>query len=450
MFSFIFVSHLSFYVSGLFKKFLAEGKWRKFFIFGCLSFFVHPTAVVILPALLIAVAITERRHIKSKRAAEFILWCAAVLAVNAVWLIPFFSNIKYKTSSTAYFQLQGAGDTLSLLFKMECAPALTLVILSAAGAFFSVRAKRLNRILPPTLGAAAMFVIASYGHLIPGVNQMEPGRFFLTMFFFLSPLAGSAVSWLFDYIEKKRLLPEAVQRVLFIMLIVLPLWGGFIAARTRHQHRITTRMPAAVAGLVEVLKNNSFGSGRLMIEDGPARLYGNFHLPGLLPALTGVEQIGGPYPNTFLDHHYASFSNESAFGKKLSAYSPDDFLEILERYNVAAVLSATKKSAGLLVKLGMLEQTWTDGQYVLWKVPYVCSSAIIKNDGARVDVEARLDEIHVLVHGVLNEFILKYHWVDALNAAGRAEIYPVGVGSDPVPFIGIKPNGMKNISITYK
>ncbi len=61
MFSFLFVSHLSLYIAGLFRKFLNEERSVFFYIAGPLAFLIHPTAAIILPLPFIALFLAERR-----------------------------------------------------------------------------------------------------------------------------------------------------------------------------------------------------------------------------------------------------------------------------------------------------------------------------------------------------------------------------------------------------
>ena len=75
-----------------------------------------------------------------------------------------------------------------------------------------------------------------------------------------------------------------------------------------------------------------------MIEDGPAALYGEAHMPGILPIFTGVEQIGGPYPYTFLKHHFATFQQNKTFGKPLGELSPTEFWAYVDLFNAGRIL----------------------------------------------------------------------------------------------------------------
>ena len=214
MFAYLFVSHLSFYLVGLFRSFLREEPSKRFYFFGPLAFFIHPTAVVFLPISFITLFFAERFFSPRKRAymkwtkrlsARMAVWSFLVIALNAVWLIPFFQYIKIKIPSETYFQIAGFGRLVAALIKPGNLPALFLLVLSGIGFVRLLRQRRVIEAAAPAVTSVFLLIIAGFGIYLPVFDQMEPGRFLMPAFLFMTPLAGTGFAMLIR--ESKRIFP---------------------------------------------------------------------------------------------------------------------------------------------------------------------------------------------------------------------------------------------------
>jgi hypothetical protein len=447
MFSYIFVNHVSFYVIGLFRSFWKGGAKLWFFVAGPLAFMIHPTALVLMPIGFIGVMAMDRRHIRSIRPALLFLWCVLVVAVNAIWLVPMVRYMDVKTPSVAFFQLAGLRDVAGLLVHPGCVPAMALVAFGCGGALALVRERRFSCLVPIAGAALALVLIAAYGCRIRFIDTMEPGRFLLSFLFFLAPLAGVGLHTFLKTAGNR--FPRGERRwkpAATVLLFLPPLWFSFVESKTLYKHTITTDIPEGVIDLTRIVKARTDEPGRLMVEDGPAALYGNAHLPGMLPVLSGREQIGGPYPFTFLLQHYATFQTDKAFGRPLAAFSASEFDSCLATYNVRFILSATKSAASFLQTLPSVSPIETSGRYSLWGVKGGFGPAF----ETAVRVSAAQNRITVTGGDHHSRVVLKYHWDRGLHVAGPAKIYPVTVGTDPVPFIGLDPHGVHEVNIEYE
>jgi hypothetical protein len=446
MFSFIFVTHLSLYVIGLFRQFVRSGAIGWFFIVGPLAFLVHPTALVMMPFAFMAIIALEMRYLNWSRVGLFFIWCLIVVGVNAVWLVPLLRYLDLKLPTETFFQLTGMFEAAEQIAKPGSVPALGMVVLAGAGLVKLTREKRFSVALPVGVAALFLLMIASYGCRMICIDQMEPGRFLYSFLIFLAPLAGAG---LYGCINRaSRRFARARTRIeygIVMVLLLAPIWLSFVESRTFYEHRINTRVPTEVAALVQITKDRSEMRGRLMVEDGPASLYRNAHLPGMLPLMSGREQIGGPYPYTFVPHHYAAFQRDKTFGKELAAHPPAEFRIRLEEYNVRWILTAseeTRSYIGTVPSVGLVKSM---GRYSLWIVegdfgPVFNSNAGVTAEQNRIYVNFREPPVRV---------VLKYHWDRGLTAEPPAKIFPVRHGDDPVPFIGLDPHGMREVTIFY-
>jgi hypothetical protein len=555
MFEFIFVSHLSILVAGLFRRFMRTGERLWFFVIGPLVFLVHPTAVVALAVPFVVILLAERRRLTSKKVIALAMWCGIVVVVNAVWILPMLANITAKASSKAFFQTRGIGDLVCVFYRPGCIPAAALLVLAGFGAW---RLVRLHRNAGATvLGPAVLFLllVSSYGIYIPGLEHLEPGRFLLTALFFAMPLAGAGAAAIMEVgrhavrsdfrsalrhsaredmsqerhaacqstgqvrvasagpperrsgastrgltaeeadafelnkphvaslreaddktlakrsaaldagdsttSEASRTGPRSMWLMIesgaLVVMLVAPIVLAFMSAHTGYRHRVTTSFTPQVAALIQAIVAETDPSGRLMIEDGPAALYGESHMPGILPVYTGVEQIGGPYPFTFLKHHFATFQADKTFGKTLDGLSPELFWRYIDLYNVRWIVTASAPTRNFVMdaaaqtgvqpagwgKVGsrIADVVWTNSNYTLWRV-----NRPAPDDGR---THADFNRLEVAVRPEEGPVLLRYHWDPGMKPAPPATLSPVHVLGDPVPFTMVDPNGLSLVIIKH-
>ncbi len=463
MFDFVCVSHLSILVAGLFQRFLEGNRAVWWLVLGPLAYFIHPTAVVILFVPYACLLLCDRREITRRKLLLFGLWCLIVIVVNSVWIIPLFEYAPAKTATRAFFQTSGAGALAGILFRPGCAPAVLLIALAVAGTFRLARGGRVPTAVMVSATFLFLLAVSAYGVYVPGLRDLEPGRFLFSSLVFSVPLGGVGMGLLLDHwgrwsskVRFARPLGTAALAVLFLCPVLL----SYLSARTGYKHRLTTTLAPEVAELIGELQRRTDPSARLMIEDGPAAMYGDAHIPGLLPLHTGVGQIGGPYPFTFLQHHFATFQKDLTMGKPLESLSAAEFWSYLDAYNVRWIVAASPEVKAYVAAIAAdsasapavwkgngapLEAVWKSRRYELWVSPRPPSFTT----GAARPVTAGFDRIQVDTRADGEPFVLRFHWDRGLRARAPARISPVHVSDDPVPFIRVDPSGATSVLIEY-
>lgn len=449
MFSFVFASHLSFLLVGLLRQVAFNGWARLFLILGPVAFLVHPTSVVMLPIPFAVSIVVNHRRWRAKQFLLLMAWCLVVVFLNYIWLEPFFKYIWMKTTTEAYFQIGGVGGLLRIVNKPSCAIAVGMCLLALVGTWRMGRDKRLSVGLPALAGSAVLFFVAGAGVFLWGLNQLEPGRFMFTGFVFLTPLAGVGTRYIRNgvlqrvpWLRVKNFLRTAFVAVLGLSLLPLSL----LEAKSFYRHTIRTAHPPKIEALIKNVKRFVDPSGRLMVEDGPAAFYSDAHLPALLPLATGVEQIGGPYPHTYLLYYFSTFQSLHTFGRPMNQWDGRSIRPYLELYNVRWILTATRESGRTVGK-------WLEGEEPLWSEPPFCLWEV-KLHGQEENlgspkVTSGINRITIEGGDTVEPYALSYHWVPGLSVAPPAEIFPYHRLDDPVPFIFVKPNGVSNFTITY-
>ena len=462
MFSYIFVCHLSFLMTGLFRSFLKGGSSWKFFILGPLVFFIHPTAALILPVSFLALFFLVRKEIQPggehRRWEIRVLlslagWCLLVIAVNLIWLIPFFRYLDIKIPSETFFQINGPGALLALIARPGNIPAHLMIVLAIPGFIRLLRNNRRIEAFTPAFSSIFLLTISSFGTRLPFFDQTEPGRFLLPAFFFMAPLSGAGLLSLIEMMKRMFRNQRVFRRMKAVALMLLLLSGpflGMVSSRAYYRYTVSTSFTPEVEQLVEELIDHSHLPGRLMMEDGPAWRYGNCHLPSVIPLFTGIEQIGGPYPYAFIKHNFTTFQACRTMGYHLKDMDPVRLSGYLSLYNVRWILTATSDCRDYFSGSDIAEMIWKEGYFTLWEVRGFDSP---ENDPT-FTVDARYGEILLKpVEGLEHlpeRIVLAYHWDRGLHVDPPVKISPITMFDDPVPLILVETAGERYVKIEYR
>jgi hypothetical protein len=463
MFAYLFVCNLSLYIAGLFRSFLDGERVKRFYVIGPLAFLIHPTAAVLLPVPFLAIFLAERsrrmpgsdRRARERRLfGRFLLWCLLVLAINAVWLVPFFRYLNIKTASESFFQIDGIRGLLGILIKPGNFPALLLIVLGVVGFGNLARRRRLAEAVVPAAASVFFLFLAGFGVHLPIIDQTEPGRFLVPSFVFMAPLAGAGLTALVERtraaFRASRVFHLARTAVGIVLLLCVPLFG-LVESRAYYRHTLSTTPAPEISRMIEAIKTYADRSGRLMIEDGPAGAYGNSYLPSVIPLYTGIEQIGGPYPFMFIEHGFTTFQSSQTMGAPLMETPPGRLLEYVDLYNVRWILTATPETAAYIDKLPWVKALWSSRRFALYGVT-APGSGFASERG--VTVLASYDLLRVTIASAAGQpppktIVLKYHWDPGLEVAAPCRIFPAKQLEDPVPLILLEPNGQTDARITF-
>jgi hypothetical protein len=442
MFSFVFATHAVLYVSGLVRRFLAGDRPIGLFVIGPVAFLVHVLSAVMAAVPILSVIVADRARMTRRRAELLLLWVLVVVFVNALWILPLVRFLPYKTPTEAFYQVQGPGHVARLLFLPTSLIALGLLALAVAGAARMAREKRFAAAAPCALVTLTMLTFATFGVYLPGVDQLEPGRFLFSAMVFASPLAGAGAAWLVRAVGAQLTPAHGVRwrAAVTVALALAPVPLAMLDAKAYYHHTLTVHLPPRVERLRVALVSLLHGDGRLLIQEGSARAYDGFFLPALLPSQTGVEQIGGPYPHVPLVFHRTSFDEHSFLGRPFAAWMPADAAARLRFLRVRWVVTATDEAAEFIARIPGITARREDGPLRVWELPGQRFDVAVRAEYNRVRVDARVG-----ARGV----VLPYHWIDGLRCADGNEIVPVLRDDDPAPYICVRRVAVSPVTITY-
>jgi hypothetical protein len=202
---------------------------------------------------------------------------------------------------------------------------------------------------------------------------------------------------------------------------------------------------------------------RVLYEESGADLegvpdpYQHGRYSGLLPYLTGVEVIGGPYLHAALKTNFTQFGEGSLFGR--SDWDLDFLVRHAALYRPAAIVCWSPHAVAFCLahpdlieveardeRLLPVFDTQTGRFYLRSSVllfgrvrgfggAAVFGEATMSAEPGRLRIaSARAAELDGLV-------VLGYHFVPRLRSRPAVPLEPVRLEDDPVPFIGFRPPG---------
>lgn len=442
MFSFVFATHAVVYMSGLVHRFLAGDRGRALFILGPIAFSVHVLSAVMATVSIGTVLLVDRARITRRRAELLFLWALVVVFANALWILPLIRFLPDKVPSESYYQLHGLHQFARLLFAPTGLVACGVLALAMCGALRLSRERRMGTAAPGVVSSLVMLVFAAFGIHLPGINQLEPGRFLFSAIVFAAPLAGAGAAWLLESVSA-RLAPRGAVRMrtsLMVALALAPLPLAMLDAKAYYHHTLGVDLPPRVERLRTLLIASVHGPGRLLIEEGSVHAYDGYFLPALLPSQTHVEQIGGPYPQVPLLHHRTTFEEDSFLGRPFAQWRPADALARLQFLRVRWAVTATEEAGRFVAAIPGITLRWEDGPLRFWDLPPSPGGVVVRAGYNRIEADVAVGARPV---------VLPYHWVEGLKTGDGNEVVPVLRYDDPVPFVCVRRVAASPVIVRY-
>jgi hypothetical protein len=181
---------------------------------------------------------------------------------------------------------------------------------------------------------------------------------------------------------------------------------------------------------------------RLLYEEGgksspdfPDVFHGDRY-SGLLPYLTRVEMLGGPFLRVLVKTNFTQFGEGRLFGE--AGWDRDHFVRYARLYRPEAILCFSARARRFCrANSDLVEVIADDGVQLFGKIKGFEGDAI---DGtAEVTAEAGRLVVERATAGVDGTVVLRYHSVPCLRALEPAVWDSVYREHDPVPFIRLKP-----------
>ena len=162
------------------------------------------------------------------------------------------------------------------------------------------------------------------------------------------------------------------------------------------------------------------------------------HLSPMIPHMTGVEVVGGPYLHITVNENFTQFGEGKLCGK--ADWGRDQFVRYARLYRPAAIACWSRSARGFCqANPDLVKVVEDDGVLMLGRVLGFEGAAI--SGKAEVTAGPNRIEVRDAEAGDDGLVVLRYHAVPLLESDPPVALEPVTLEDDPVPFIAFRPIG---------
>jgi hypothetical protein len=434
---------------------------------------VHLTAaMVVAPAAALAYAAASMRHGPDPSRPEreprrrlpwsrhLGVWLipVVVLAANAFWWLPGIWLASTKGPSDFAFS-HSRESVAGRLLQMVTTEAPVQGLLLGLGLPGLVAFGRGDRVRG---WALAGFCLSGFfwGYLAGGfrvLDFLQPGRHSYAFFTGLALAAGAAVAELRAQLRVASAAMGAIRldrwvvfaaSVVVARMAILPGENGrslvdSVQARLfAGEPFLSSRPSPRLLRVVDRVKRHVKPGERLLYEEGGFDLpgipdpYQRGRFSGLLPWLTGVELLGGPYLHASLLTNFTQFGEGALFGAK--GWDREHFVRYARLYRPAAILCWSPHARRFCrANADLVKVLDDDGTVLIGRVLGFEGDAI--EGSAEVTAEPGRLRVREMSPGVDGSILLRYHSVPSLRARPSVPLEHRFEEGDPVPFILLRP-----------
>jgi hypothetical protein len=373
-----------------------------------------------------------------------------VLVLNAFWWVPAVRLWSTHGGSDPSFT-HSSESVLGRLWQIAFdpgTPGVEVVLWAAAPAGVAVLAGR-RPVAAAALGtflAAGLFwgYLAGFSRVL---DPFQPGRQTYALYAAAALAAGIAGE---EAVARLRAAGAGrLDRWLAVGAILLGvrLFGPELAASVSFRLRgrepfLTSRPTPRLRWIVDQVRAHVRPGSRLLYEEGGKSVPGfpdvfrGDRYSGLLPYLTGVEMLGGPFLHVLVKANFTQFGEGRLFGK--AGWGRDHFVRYARLYRPEAIVCWSAHARGFCrANPDLVEVLADDGLLLLGKVKGFEGDAIMGT--AKVKAEPGRLVVEHPSAGVDGTVVLRYHSQPCLRSPEPVGWDVVYLEEDPVPFIRLKP-----------
>jgi len=420
VFSFIFASYLCIFTISLFYKFLLTNK-RKYLLFASLfcflSVLIHPYSVIILivPLIVFTFFFKKLALEKSEDLSSIPFLIALMLAI--IFLISFLFILN-KTTSLIFepSPLHQSEGLKTILFELQARPLQTLIFfLGFFGIFLWSKEKKFFILLIVT--SIFYFAYSYFGSFIGVIAYFQPQRVVVTLTLLLIIPSAKSIQYIANKVKPKK-------RYAIIFIVLLLLFSFFKAPdlyfnimneeKWVWNRRITTSIQQDVQDLVSWIKDNTTSDARILIENSGYKSgfqYSDGHLLAMFPYFTGREFVVSSIPYTSIKKGFIpDFYEGILFNKNVTEFSPTEFEEYFNLYNIKWIVVWSDESKGVFDNLPQVSKVKQIGKFSVYETK-IKPTFFLQGSGT---ITADYNKI-TISNASEGEIIIKYNFFDSLK-----------------------------------
>lgn len=422
-----------------------------------LALLVHKTAAILLAGPLLVLLFLHIDCMNKRKWGVLLALALATITVNFFWLVPAisfrdlvdfsFNNFFKDIHVLITLEWDNLRDFAGLYLYRGC-----LLALGGIGLVHLWKCGR--RRLAVSLGFNVVYfvLIILLGGLLPGFHA---ARYEFNWMLFLSLVAGFGLQTLLP--SKMPIREKAIRGILLALIITgCILLGGYnnwFTFQKDDRLGLSNEKIQQFSSLpVEALKDVS---SYLKGQDDDSRVFlehsrNTRHMEYMVQKWSGKQFISGAYNFIFVKQNYINFEFQhllsSGFSKMVhdmglgykQSVSPSAFLDLVEKYNVSwFVVSDDALLKELAGRQGIrFEEKAFFPPFRVYHLERA-SSYFYKGSGICHPSSCGLVLSEVKADPDTGAAILKYHWVDQLQASNGLVLRPVNIPGLQWPFVGI-------------
>jgi hypothetical protein len=272
-----------------------------------------------------------------------------------------------------------------------------------------------------------LFLISYFGALIPTLKGWQPLRFKVPYDLFLALGAAYTVAqWSLGF--NYRLVPWLLGAAL------LSFGVNLYQTESAGKLQLRSEILPEIQSIIDWIRADSPKEARILFEesgDESGFVYDGSYLSSLIALQTDRQLIGGPI-NLYNDrHHFAELHSGKFLKRDIASFSEDELRNYFNLYNIGAVVAFHPATLRRLQAIpGLVTVERRTGPVFLMKVNQTLNWFV---DGqGRLSATFNRLELSELKGSTV---VLKYHWIDGLQADPATKIEAVKLADDPIPFI---------------
>jgi hypothetical protein len=459
MVSYLLSVPLGLITTALLVSYLEKGGFGRWLQVTCLAsavFLVHMTSpMLIAPAALLAYGVAifqsrkDGRPLPISRHLGLWLMAPAIIAVNAFWLYPGFLLASTKgPSDFAFANSEGVLRRVGEVFWNMWPHQPILLALAPVGLIL------LRRRQPLAVAGLGGFIAIGFawGYLagaFRSLDSLQPGRHTYACYSAACITAGIALEEVLSRLRKSG--PDRLDRWMAMVLVIVAIRNFGYPINDTIQTRIFAEVPflsskptVRTQWVVSKVRKHVKPGERLLFEEtglGSPGLIDPFagrHISPILPAMTGVEVLGGPYLHATVTTNFTQFGENKLFER--TNWNRNFFNRYSQLYRPSAICCWSPNARAFCrANPDLIRVIEDDGTMLLGRVIGFEGSTI----RGTAEVEASPNRL-VVRNAVADasgdgKVVLRYHSVPYLKAEPAIALEEVLLEDDPVPFIQISP-----------